>query len=129
MHIDLFSFFIKILKNIFLVAIGNENGQIEVYDQSLSLIKSFTAHGNKINRIKQSPFSADFVATCSEDKSVKIWYKVDWNSMRTYTGHTNNVNDFEWIDQDTIASGSNNKEIQKWSKRTGTIIRTIITDS
>jgi len=79
------------LKNIFLVAIGDESGKIEVYDKSLILIKSFTANGDKINRIKQSPFSEDFVATCSEDKSVKIWNVTtttnNWNLMRTHSGH------------------------------------------
>jgi WD40 repeat protein len=98
------------------------------------MIKSFTAHSSsKINRIKQSPFNIDFVATCSDDKSVKVWNATatnDWNWIRTYTGHDNNVNDLEWIDQDTIASGSNNNDIQIWRKNTGTTtISTINTGS
>jgi WD40 repeat protein len=90
------------------------------------------AHGNKINRIKQSPFNIDFVATCSDDESVKIWNATittnNWNLIRTYTGHGNPVNGLEWIDQDTIASGSNNKVIKIWSISTGTTARTISTD-
>jgi WD40 repeat protein len=97
-------------------------------------MKSFAAHASKINRIKQSPFSADFVASCSDYSTVKIWNATtatnsDWNLIRTYTGHTNPVYGLEWIDQDTIASGSNNKEIQLWSRITGLTIRTINTDS
>jgi len=95
-------------------------------------MKSFTAHGSsKINRIKQSPFNKDLVATCSHDNKVKIWNATtttnDWNLMLTYTGHPNPVYGLEWIDQDTIASGSENNDIKIWSRSTGTTIRTINT--
>jgi WD40 repeat protein len=96
------------------------------------LIKSVSAaHSSIINRIKQSPFNIDFVATCSDDESVKIWNATtttnNWNLIRTYTGHDNPVNGLEWIDQDTIASGSNNNDIKIWSISTGTTARTIST--
>jgi WD40 repeat protein len=121
------------LNKFYLVAIGDESGTIEVYNQSLSLIKSVSAHTSKINRIKQSPFNEDFVATCSDDGSVKIWNATtttnNWNLIRTYNDHSNPVNGLEWIDQDTIASGSSNNEIRIWSRSTGTAIRTINTGS
>jgi WD40 repeat protein len=93
-------------------------------------MKSFAAHPSKnINRIKQSPFNKDLVATCSDDNSVKIWNATtttsDWNFIRAYTGHGNPVYGLEWIDQDTIASGSIDKFIRIWSRSTGTTIRTI----
>ncbi len=98
------------------------------------MIKTVSAHGSSpINRIKQSPFNKDLVATCSNDKKVIIWNATTttntWNSMRTYSSHTDNVNDLEWIDQDTIASGSNNNEIRIWSRSAGSIITTINTGS
>jgi WD40 repeat protein len=97
------------------------------------LIKSVSAHGSsRINRIKQSPFNRDLVATCSEDSTVKIWNATtttnNWNLIRVYGGHTNKVNGLEWIDQDTIASGSDNN-IQIWLRSTGTVLRTIDTGS
>jgi WD40 repeat protein len=94
-------------------------------------MKSFTAHSNQINRIKQTPFNSDYVATCSHDNSVKIWNATttinNWNLIRSYTGHTNYVYGLEWIDQDTIASGSLDRKIQIWSKSTGTVLLTINT--
>ena len=93
------------------------------------MIKTFSAHTSIVNRIKQSPFNKDLVATCSDDKSVKIWNATtttnNWNLIRTYDGHNNDVNDLEWIDQDTIASVSKKKEIQIWSRSTGSNIRVI----
>jgi WD40 repeat protein len=94
-------------------------------------MKSFTSHGSKINRIKQSPFNKDLVATCSDDSKVKIWNATtttnNWNLLREYSGHINPVFGLEWIDQYTIASGSFDKSIRIWSRSTGTTIITINT--
>jgi len=103
-----------------------------VYDgRSFGLLNSFQAHNNAINRIKQSPFqNDDLVATCSDDKTVKLWNLTsNWTLIRTYTGHSGGVNGLEWINNDTIASGSWDSTIQMWSIKTGQTLRTIITGS
>ena len=86
---------------------------MKVYDTNHNLIESFQAHTNIIRRIKQSPFNNQYVASCSEDNTVKIWNK--WNLIQTYTKHTDYVNDLEWISKEAIASGSNDNTIQIWS--------------
>jgi WD40 repeat protein len=57
--------------------IGDGNGQIKIYNgnSSLSLVNSFQAHSSYVWRIKQSVFNTNtnYVATCSTDKTVKIW--------------------------------------------------------
>ena len=63
---------------IYQVAIGGSHGEIKVYDANKNLAKSFQAHTSGINRIKQSPFNKSYVATCSYDKTVKIWNN-NWN--------------------------------------------------
>jgi WD40 repeat protein len=100
---------------------------MKVYDTNHNLIESFQAHTNIIRRIKQSPFNNQYVASCSEDNTVKIWNK--WNLIQTYTKHTDYVNDLEWISKEAIASGSNDNTIQIWSINTGHIQRTIKTES
>ena len=67
------------------------------------------------------------MATCSEDKTVKIWNY--WNLIQTYTKHAGYVLGLEWISKDTIASGSEDNTIQIWSISTGLIQRTINTGS
>ncbi len=92
------------------------------------MINSFQAHSNAINRIKQSPYNNDYVATCSLDKTVKIWNisnPSDWCLIRTYTGHTNQVFGLEWINENTIASGGYDNTIKIWSINTGETNRTI----
>jgi WD40 repeat protein len=113
------------------VAIGDNLGLIQVYNQSFGLLNSFQAHTNAINRIKQSPFNSNYVATCSSDSTVKIWdisscWNANWSLIRTYTNHTQGgVLGLEWINEDTIASGSTNDTIKIWSIVSGVTLRII----
>ncbi len=107
------------------VAIGDDLGLIQVYNESFELINSFKAHENKINSIKQSPFDNELVATCSYDNKVKIWnmttscWNKNWTLIRTYSNHTDLVFGLEWINEYTIASGGYDNTTQIWSIKTG----------
>jgi WD40 repeat protein len=112
--------------------IGDWNGQIQIYNQN-SLVNSFQAHSNSIYRIKQSVFKTNYVATCSNDQTVKIWNvssSFDWTLITTYSQHSSTVYDLEWLDQDTLASaGYIDKTIKLWSPTTGQTKRTIHTNA
>jgi WD40 repeat protein len=88
------------------------------------LITTFQAHTSYIYRIKQSPFNLDYVATCSQDSTVKIWQLHNWQLIRTYTGHTNWVYGLEFLNSDIISSSSLDN-IKIWSISTGQTSRTI----
>lgn len=68
-------------------------------------MKSFYAHSSYINRIKQ--LKNGFVATASDDKTVKIWdvSNFNWTLIRKYASHTHYVKGLEYINSDTVASG------------------------
>ncbi len=116
--------------------IGDQNGQIKIYNfSSLSLVNSFKAHSYSINRIKQSSFktntNTNYVATCSNDATVKIWNvssSLNWTLITTYSQHSSGVFGLEWLDNDTLASGSLDKTIKLWSPTTGQTKRTIQTN-
>jgi WD40 repeat protein len=126
---------------VLLVAISYDTGLINVYNESsLSLVKSFKAHSScpptilDLNRgsclrIKQSPFTNEYVATASFDRTAKIWNSSNWTLIRTYTNHTSFINDAEFIDADTVATGSKDLTIKLWSISTGLTNRTITTGS
>jgi WD40 repeat protein len=110
--------------------IGDDIGQIQIYNQN-SLVNSFKAHSSDIWRIKQSPFNTNYVATCSYDTKVKIWNvssSFEWTLITTYSQHSSTVYAMEWLDQDTLASGSYDQTIKLWSMATGQTKRTIQTN-
>ena len=106
------------------VVVGDLNGQISILNSSsLSLIKSFQGHSNRIIRIKQSPFlnNSNYVATCSSDSTVKIWdSSLNWSLIQTYSQHSSQIFGLEWLDADTLASsGLSDRTIKIWSLSTG----------
>jgi WD40 repeat protein len=112
--------------------IGDSIGQIKIYNQD-SLVNSFKAHSDWIIRIKQSPFNTNtnYVATCSDDKTVKIWNvssSFNWTLITTYSQHSSGVRAMEWLDQDTLASGSFDGTIKLWYPTTGQTKLTIQTN-
>jgi WD40 repeat protein len=101
-----------------------------VYNQSLSLINSFNAHNSGILRIKQSSYNIEYVATASFDKTVKIWNQIlNWQLLQTYTDHFDQVFGVEFINRDTIASGSTDGQIHLWSISKNVTLKIISTNS
>ena len=89
-------------------------------------MKSFQAHSDLIHRIKQWPNSS-LVITGSKDFTAKVWDTTNnvWNLVSTYTGHTKWVVAFEYLNESTVASSSNDKTIQIWTLCTGVNVRKI----
>jgi WD40 repeat protein len=103
---------------------------MQVYNQTNQLVQIFQAHKDYILRIKQSPYNGRYVATASGDRTVKIWdssNETNWNLIRTYTGHSGRVPALEFMNEDLIASGSEDCSIKIWSIPTGTTQMTINT--
>jgi len=93
------------------------------------LIKTFQAHTDSINRIKLLPNKEAYVATCSDDHTVKIWKISNKNltSIQTFTDHSASVRDFEYVNEDTMVSGDSNGNINIWSISVGFTNRTFNT--
>ncbi len=90
------------------VFIGDANGKIKNYNYSssssspasLSLIHSFQAHSDYIERIKVSPFksSSNYIATSADDFTVKIWSassSSNWTLIRTFSNHSSFIQAIE----------------------------------
>jgi WD40 repeat protein len=103
----------------------------------LAFVNSFQGHSSYIWRIIQSPFNTNtntnYVATCSQDKTVKIWnvsISLNWTLITTYSNHSSYVNALEWLDSETLASaGQTDGAIKLWSLSSGQTKRTIQTNS
>ena len=79
-------------------------------------------HINTVNRIKQLPNG--FIATVSSDKTVKLWNS-DACLIQTYAGHVDQVYALEYINSNTLVSGSLDCTIKTWSISTGKTLQII----
>jgi WD40 repeat protein len=116
----------------FLVAIGDHNGAILVYDSNYALSSSFQAHTDQIIRIKSLPNG--YIATIAYDYTVKIWNPLNniyWTLLQTYRGHSSSyVGDLAYINSDTVATGGVfDGVIQIWSLSTLITLKRISTGS
>jgi WD40 repeat protein len=93
---------------------------MQVYDANKNLLYSFVAHGDAIRHIKLL-FNGN-VATCSDDKFIRIWNTTTWSMVQQFSGHTKAILVLEQIDAFTIASASADGSVSIWSLLTGTLI-------
>jgi WD40 repeat protein len=116
------------------VVIGDSSGNIQVYNESFGLVKSFNAHSGNIV-IK--PLINGYVATASsQDYIVKIWdpYNNEWTLITTLPfsyrpWRPNQKLPLEPINSDTVAIGGDYNNIQFYSLITGSINRTLYTSN
>ncbi|GIW79338.1 MAG: hypothetical protein KatS3mg105_1145 [Gemmatales bacterium] len=86
-------------------------------------VRNAAGHGEPIFKVIRHP-SQPLLATCSADKTVRIWNQDNGSSIRTLTGHT------DWVyaiafsgDGKYLASGSWNGEIKIWNVADGKIVK------
>ena len=106
------------------------DSRIQVYNALTGYpLKYIPAHLENVRRLRSLPNG--FVASASWDKTVKIWDPSnDWSLIRIYTGHTDWVNDIEYISNDTMASGEDGgSKINIWSINTGRTLLSINVES
>ncbi|CEP01877.1 U3 small nucleolar RNA-associated protein 13 C-terminal domain-containing protein [Plasmodiophora brassicae] len=83
------------------------------------------AHDADVNAVAVSP-NDKLVATCSQDKTVKIWETSDLAPVATLRGHRRGVwcMAFSPVDK-CLATGSGDRTIRIWSLRDNTCVRTL----
>lgn len=89
-------------------------------NQEYNLNKDIPAHLFAINDIKFSP-NGKYFATCSMDKSIKIWDSEQFNLLKVidksrHAGHGTSINKLWWSEyENLLVSASDDKRISVWS--------------
>ena len=99
----------------FLIACNSERG-VELWDlKSLDIKqKSFIGHKNEVNSICLSP-NGKYMASCSVDKTIKLWDYISGKELYTFSGHSNGVFNVKFFsDSRYILSASNDNSIKIW---------------
>ena len=82
-------------------------------------------HSASIESIAYSPDGA-YIASGSEDNTIKLWEVETGRLLRTLRGHNRDVNSICYSpDGKYIASGSNDNRIKLWEVKTGECVKTL----
>ena len=101
-----------------------KNAAEEGNELSLNSLASSRAHEKDINVVSVAP-NDSFVATGSQDKTIKIWNSVDLTLRATLTGHRRGVWDCQFSPFDRVlASASGDKTVKLWSLGDFSCVRT-----
>jgi len=93
--------------------------KILAVNQKYNLYKDIPAHLFAINDIKFSP-NGKYFATCSMDKSIKIWDTQQFNLLKVidksrHAGHGTSINKLWWSEyENLLVSASDDKRISVW---------------
>ncbi|OMJ71696.1 hypothetical protein SteCoe_30026 [Stentor coeruleus] len=83
--------------------------------------QTLTGHAASIEDIQRSPTEPSVLATCSADKTIKIWdlRTANDDSQLTINAHSSDVNVITWntIETSQIASGSDDSTFKVWDLR------------
>ena len=94
-------------------------------------VPRYYGHESKVTNVKLCPLNENIMATCSEDKTVRIWEIPDGGiqqdqqeSKFTYKGHTKKTTQCEFHPTcgEVIASASLDKTVHVWNFKTGELI-------
>jgi len=89
------------------------------------LVRTLTGHTGSVLSVTFSP-DGQFLASGSEDNTVKIWRVSDGKETRTLTGHILGVNSVAFSpDGQFLASGSTDKTVKIWRVSDGSLVRTL----
>ncbi|XP_031385621.1 transcriptional corepressor LEUNIG-like [Punica granatum] len=105
----------------FLVTGGRDKKATLWSTRSFSMMSKMGEHSKRVTDVRFCP-SLPRLATCSADKTVRIWNVIDLRcSLQTFTGHLSPVMslDFHPHKGDLICSSDRDNEIRYWSINSG----------
>lgn len=94
------------------ILLGSDGGRIYKMDYKTKNIDSdFKAHELTINGIC---VNNSLIASCSNDKTVKVWEKSSNKSLGAFNNFEQSVRCIEWLDENILISGCSEGKIKLW---------------
>ena len=91
-----------------------------------TLIDFFTGHTERVNAISFSSKDGRYLASGSDDRTVRIWAVSNKQPIKTLRGHTDSVEAVAFSpDNSCLASGSGDETIKLWDVSSWTNLRTL----
>ena len=68
-----------------------------------------------------------YLASCSDDKTIKLWDLETKECIRTFEGHTDKINCIDVLENGLLISASDDKTLKVWNPSDGVCLKTITT--
>ncbi|NEO54148.1 MAG: hypothetical protein F6K54_14310 [Okeania sp. SIO3B5] len=106
---------------------ANNNQDIKLWDvETGKEIIKLSGHSDKVTCIAFNPKNGKILASCSYDKTIKVWNIVDKRCLGTLSGHLGAVYTLGFSpDGETLASGGNDNTIKLWNLNPEGILETL----
>lgn len=93
-------------------------------EDNTAYIRTFKGHSEVVKACDFSP-DGKYMATCSYDKTIKIWDSRSWNSISTFKGHILAINDIAFTpDGKYLVSAGDDSLLRLWELESGKEINT-----
>jgi WD40 repeat protein len=101
------------------------DGAVAIADVTRQTISLLGYHDHLVNRIALSP-SGRLAASPSSDYTIGLWDLATRRRVRTLSGHSDDVEDFVFVDDATGVSASRDRRVLVWDLETGAIRRALL---
>jgi WD40 repeat protein len=100
------------------------DGAVGLFDLATGAVELLGYHDHLVNRVVVRDDGAK-AASCSSDYSIHIWDVGSRRRERVLLGHSDDVEDFVFVDAETGVSASRDRRIIVWNLSTGAIRRVL----
>ena len=97
---------------------------IGIFDLETGRAELLGYHDHLVNRVVGNADGTK-VASCSSDYSIHIWDIASRTRERVLLGHSDDVEDFAFVDSETGVSASRDRRLIVWNLRTGAVRRVL----
>ncbi len=91
------------------------SAEAETDPERFVCLETLTGHSDSVYSVAISE-NNKWLASGSDDKTIKIWNTSDWSLMKTLTGHSSYVESVAFSENNKwLASGSSDNAIKIWN--------------
>jgi elongator complex protein 2 len=99
------------------IVVGTQTGELLYFNGDLKMVRRHKAHSDSIRTME--PYMRKYMATASQDETIKVWEYGEPRLIQTLNGHTDWIYGLAWTEDGDLVSASADCSIIHWARRNG----------